>query len=136
MLAWIAADIGSPGVELLESAPGIPGVLQGRARLYFPEGDPAAAEARVRRLWSAYGGGAGRGNARGRPGAASSRREPVFTPFAEPARDWGADGRCGFTGTTAGPFWIGPPWIDPPAGAIAIRINPGRAFGTGLHPTT
>jgi ribosomal protein L11 methyltransferase len=35
-----------------------------------------------------------------------------------------------------GPLWIGPPWEEPPADAIAIVVDPGRAFGTGSHPTT
>jgi ribosomal protein L11 methyltransferase len=35
-----------------------------------------------------------------------------------------------------GPLWIGPPWESPPDGVIAIVIDPGRAFGTGAHPTT
>jgi ribosomal protein L11 methyltransferase len=35
-----------------------------------------------------------------------------------------------------GPMWIGPPWQDPPPGVTAIVIDPGRAFGTGAHPTT
>jgi ribosomal protein L11 methyltransferase len=35
-----------------------------------------------------------------------------------------------------GPLWIGPPWHEPPPGATAIVIDPGRAFGTGAHPTT
>lgn len=36
---------------------------------------------------------------------------------------------------TAG-LWIGPPWIEPPAGQPAVVVDPGRAFGTGAHPTT
>ena len=36
----------------------------------------------------------------------------------------------------AGGLWIGPPWLDPPAGDIAVVVDPGRAFGTGAHPTT
>lgn len=36
----------------------------------------------------------------------------------------------------AGGLWIGPPWISPPAGAPAVVVDPGRAFGTGAHPTT
>jgi ribosomal protein L11 methyltransferase len=35
-----------------------------------------------------------------------------------------------------GPFWVGPPWERPPDDAVAIVIDPGRAFGTGAHPTT
>jgi ribosomal protein L11 methyltransferase len=35
-----------------------------------------------------------------------------------------------------GPLWIGPSWHEPPADAIAIVLDPGRAFGTGAHATT
>jgi ribosomal protein L11 methyltransferase len=35
-----------------------------------------------------------------------------------------------------GPLWIGPPWERAPSEALAIVIDPGRAFGTGAHPTT
>jgi ribosomal protein L11 methyltransferase len=35
-----------------------------------------------------------------------------------------------------GPLWIGPSWHEPPADVIAIVLDPGRAFGTGAHPTT
>jgi ribosomal protein L11 methyltransferase len=31
---------------------------------------------------------------------------------------------------------VGPPWESAPAGAIPVVIDPGRAFGTGAHPTT
>jgi ribosomal protein L11 methyltransferase len=37
---------------------------------------------------------------------------------------------------SAGGLWIGPPWIEPPAGKPAVVVDPGRAFGTGAHPTT
>ena len=34
-------------------------------------------------------------------------------------------------------FWIVPSWHQPPADArLAIRLDPGLAFGTGTHPTT
>jgi ribosomal protein L11 methyltransferase len=36
----------------------------------------------------------------------------------------------------AGGLWIGPPWEAPPAGVPAVVVDPGRAFGTGAHPTT
>ena len=35
-----------------------------------------------------------------------------------------------------GRLWVGPPWEEPPADALAVVIDPGRAFGTGGHPTT
>lgn len=36
----------------------------------------------------------------------------------------------------AGGLWIGPPWEPAPAGDLAVVVDPGRAFGTGGHPTT
>ncbi len=35
-----------------------------------------------------------------------------------------------------GSLWVGPPWLDPPADALAVVIDPGQAFGTGAHPTS
>jgi len=35
-----------------------------------------------------------------------------------------------------GSLWIGPPWENAPAGVQTVVIDPGRAFGTGAHPTT
>jgi ribosomal protein L11 methyltransferase len=39
-------------------------------------------------------------------------------------------------GVRVGRLWVGPPWEEPPAGTILVVIDPGRAFGTGAHPTT
>lgn len=36
----------------------------------------------------------------------------------------------------AGGLWIGPPWEEAPAGEPTVVVDPGRAFGTGAHPTT
>lgn len=36
----------------------------------------------------------------------------------------------------AGGLWIGPPWESPSLGEPAVVVDPGRAFGTGAHPTT
>jgi ribosomal protein L11 methyltransferase len=36
----------------------------------------------------------------------------------------------------AGGVWLGPPWETPPVDALSVVIDPGRAFGTGAHPTT
>ena len=35
-----------------------------------------------------------------------------------------------------GRLWIGPPWEQAPEDALAVVVDPGRAFGTGSHPTT
>ncbi len=35
-----------------------------------------------------------------------------------------------------GGLWIGPPWISPPPDVPTVVVDPGRAFGTGAHPTT
>jgi ribosomal protein L11 methyltransferase len=39
-------------------------------------------------------------------------------------------------GVEIGRLWVGPPWEEAPAGAVPVVIDPGRAFGTGAHPTT
>jgi ribosomal protein L11 methyltransferase len=36
----------------------------------------------------------------------------------------------------AGGLWIGPPWESSAMDEPAIVVDPGRAFGTGAHPTT
>ncbi len=36
----------------------------------------------------------------------------------------------------AGGLWIGPPWLPAPPGESSVVVDPGRAFGTGAHPTT
>jgi ribosomal protein L11 methyltransferase len=35
-----------------------------------------------------------------------------------------------------GRLWIGPPWETPDEGLLPVVVDPGRAFGTGAHPTT
>jgi ribosomal protein L11 methyltransferase len=37
---------------------------------------------------------------------------------------------------TVGGLWVGPPWLKPVSDADTVVIDPGRAFGTGAHPTT
>ena len=60
-------------------------------------------------------------------------------------RDWLAEWKRDWRPVQVGRFIISPPWLQsvPPAsagesseGTIAIRINPGMAFGTGTHETT
>jgi ribosomal protein L11 methyltransferase len=66
------------------------------------------------RLWHTFGG---------------ARAEDV-------AADWRDRWKAFHHPVRVGPLWIGPPWEEPPADAIAAAIEPGRAFGTGAHPTT
>ena len=57
--------------------------------------------------------------------------------LSEPvAADWEDRWRSFHQGVRIGPVWVGPPWEQPPADAIAVVIDPGRAFGTGAHATT
>lgn len=72
--------------------------------------DPAGEE----RLWHAFGG------ARGEDVAADWRER--WKQFHRPVR--------------IGNLWIGASWHEAPRDAVAIVIDPGRAFGTGGHPTT
>jgi ribosomal protein L11 methyltransferase len=66
------------------------------------------------RLWHVFGG------ARGEDVAADWRER--WKEFHRPVR--------------IGNLWIGASWHEPPHDAIAVVIEPGRAFGTGGHPTT
>jgi ribosomal protein L11 methyltransferase len=66
------------------------------------------------RIWQAFG------------GAASSDVE----------EDWQDRWRQFHKPVRVGSLWIGPPWEEPDGDAIAVVIDPGRAFGTGGHPTT
>ena len=52
--------------------------------------------------------------------------------------DWVRKSQAQFGATEiAEGFWIVPSWCEPPAEARhVIRLDPGRAFGTGTHPTT
>jgi ribosomal protein L11 methyltransferase len=66
------------------------------------------------RLWQAFGG---------------ARAEDV-------AADWRDRWKSFHHPVRIGPLWIGPPWHDAPQDATVVVIDPGRAFGTGGHPTT
>jgi ribosomal protein L11 methyltransferase len=56
---------------------------------------------------------------------------------AEPVGDgWQDAWRAFHRPVEAGGLWLGPPWEEPPDRRHAVVIDPGRAFGTGAHPTT
>lgn len=66
------------------------------------------------RLWQAFGGARG----------------------SDVAEDWRDRWKAFHQPVRVGALWIGPPWEDVPEDAIAVVVDPGRAFGTGTHPTT
>lgn len=55
--------------------------------------------------------------------------------------DWATAWREGYAPMRIGRLSIVPTWLDVPAdaqadGGVVLRLDPGMAFGTGLHPTT
>ena len=52
------------------------------------------------------------------------------------AEGWENAWRAFHHGVQIGRCWVGPPWEEPPTDAVAVVIDPGRAFGTGAHATT
>jgi ribosomal protein L11 methyltransferase len=52
--------------------------------------------------------------------------------------DWTEGWKAGYEPQRIGRLLIVPSWLDPPIGtdAVILRLDPGMAFGTGLHPTT
>lgn len=56
--------------------------------------------------------------------------------WSEVPEDWQHRWREFHRAVRVGPLWVGPPWLDAPDDSIAVVIDPGRAFGTGAHPTT
>jgi ribosomal protein L11 methyltransferase len=56
--------------------------------------------------------------------------------WREVADDWHERWRGFHRPVEIGPLWVGPPWERPPARALAVVIDPGRAFGTGGHEST
>ena len=55
---------------------------------------------------------------------------------AEAPDDWADRWRAFHHGVRVGALWVGPPWEQPPGDAVAVLVDPGRAFGTGAHATT
>jgi ribosomal protein L11 methyltransferase len=52
------------------------------------------------------------------------------------AEGWEDGWRAFHHGVRVGRLWVGPPWEQAPGDAVAVVIDPGRAFGTGAHATT
>ncbi len=63
------------------------------------------------------------------PAGYVARSEPVDPGWREAWRTFHRPVRIG-------PFWVGPPWLDPDPGSDPIVIEPALAFGTGAHGST
>ncbi|MDE3192871.1 MAG: 50S ribosomal protein L11 methyltransferase [Chloroflexota bacterium] len=50
--------------------------------------------------------------------------------------DWLESWKSQFTPVRIGPFFVRPSWSTARAEGVEIVLDPGMAFGTGLHPTT
>lgn len=52
--------------------------------------------------------------------------------------NWAEAWKAHYAPLRIGPFLVLPSWLDAPPepGAVVLRLDPGMAFGTGLHPTT
>jgi ribosomal protein L11 methyltransferase len=62
---------------------------------------------------------------------------PPYTAGEIADEDWVRRTQAQFAPVEIGErLWIGPSWREPPADRIAVRLDPGLAFGTGTHPTT
>ena len=62
---------------------------------------------------------------------------PRYTAAEIADHDWVRTTQAQFAPIEIGErLWIGPSWREPPADRIAVRVDPGLAFGTGAHPTT
>jgi ribosomal protein L11 methyltransferase len=72
--------------------------------------DPAGEE----RIWAFFGGARG--------ADVEGGWEERWRAFNRPVR--------------VGRLWVGPTWEEPPPDALPLVVDPGRAFGTGSHPTT
>ena len=51
-------------------------------------------------------------------------------------KDWLESWKAEFVPIHIGAFVVRPTWSDPASDAVEIVLDPGMAFGTGLHPTT
>ena len=69
-------------------------------------------------------------------GEARARADFGAVLASEVPDDWHERWKEFHRAARVGELWVGPPWQTPPDDALAVVIDPGRAFGTGAHPTT
>ena len=71
------------------------------------------------------------------PESLETARSRLAGATVEPVEEgWEDAWRAFHRPVEAAGIWLGPPWEIPPDPSRAVVIDPGRAFGTGAHPTT
>jgi len=69
--------------------------------------------------------------------AAGLAAVPPYATHPVADRDWVRSTQAQFAPIEIGKrLWVGPSWHEPPPDRVAVRVDPGLAFGTGTHPTT
>jgi ribosomal protein L11 methyltransferase len=100
---------------------------------------PAGVEQRDGPSWVEYAVYAERDELPLRPGEEVLAGAPVTVSAEQVVDDWAERWRSFHRPVlVGGRLWVRPPW-EPPhasAGVLDVVIDPGRAFGTGAHPTT
>ena len=126
-VAELLADRTGAGVEIAAAPPGADGCARERILAYVAEdGAAAEREAFLRRELAALAARAG-------GGAVTVSVEPLLE------EDWGAGWKKHFLPFRAAPHLvIKPSWepYEPEPGEAVIEMDPGMAFGTGLHAST
>lgn len=124
---------GALAVDVADPRAGTPG----ETPLFDEPGGPGIVPWSVSRLTALFAEGADAGDALAAAAAELGRPAPDCRRVNVEDQDWVRATQAQF-----GPIAVGerlvvvPSWCEAPAGAIAITLDPGLAFGTGSHPTT
>jgi ribosomal protein L11 methyltransferase len=133
--AWSDAliDAGALAVDAADPRAGTPA----ETPLFGEPGEPGVAPWSVSRLSALFADETAADAALAQVALALGRPAPECRRVRVEDQDWVRATQAQF-----GPIAIGdrlvivPSWCDAPAGATAITLDPGLAFGTGSHPTT
>jgi ribosomal protein L11 methyltransferase len=100
-------------------------------------GEPGFVAWRLSRLVALFPAGADAASALAQAAAAMDSAVPPATSWPVEEQDWVRATQAQFGPIRiADDFHVVPTWSDVPRAGVAIRLDPGLAFGTGSHPTT
>lgn len=123
----LSVDVSDPRAGTVEEAP-----------LYGEPGLPVAGSWAWSRVVALFAAGADWQAALAAVAGALGRPVPPHETYPVAEQDWVRRTQAQFGPIEiARDFWIVPTWSElPQPGALALRLDPGLAFGTGSHPTT